>query len=41
MTWIGPETNNRHEPVPKDLLDDAEREARKEDDEDEQMEEAE
>jgi 20S proteasome subunit alpha 7 len=41
MTWIGSETNNRHDLVPKDFLDVAEREAKNEDDEDEQMEEAE
>lgn len=32
MTWISPaETNNLHQHVPKDLLDDAETQARKED----------
>ena len=32
MTWISPvETNNLHQHVPKDLLDDAETQAKKED----------
>lgn len=37
MTWISTsETNNLHQPVPKDLLADAETQAKK-DDEDEEM----
>jgi 20S proteasome subunit alpha 7 len=37
MTWISTsETGNLHQPVPKDLLEDAEKEAKKED-EDEVM----
>jgi len=36
ISWICEETKNRHEPVPKDLLDDAETQAKKED-EDEEM----
>jgi 20S proteasome subunit alpha 7 len=37
MSWISTtDTNNLHQPVPKDLLDDAETQAKKED-EDEEM----
>ena len=36
ISWICAETKNRHEPVPKDLLDDAEAKA-KEEEEDEEM----
>ena len=37
MSWISTtETNNLHQPVPKELLDDAEAQAKKED-EDEEM----
>ena len=28
MSWIGPESNNLHVPVPKDLLDEAEAQAK-------------
>jgi hypothetical protein len=38
MTWISTtETNNLHQPVPADLLEDAETQAKKEDEDDEVM----
>jgi 20S proteasome subunit alpha 7 len=40
MTWITADTKYLHQPVPKDLLDDAEIQAKKED-EDEEMNDAE
>lgn len=40
ITWICDETQSLHQPVPKELLDDAETQAKK-DDEDEEMNDAE